>query len=136
MRLAIGLLALAFTAACAAEPKAAIKTSSGPPVPPRAIASATSTAASTTSTGALTGKTYACTSPAMSLQLIVTGDQYETRNAAKGAKAGKGKLKIAGDTLTPLTGPLVGQVGTRTKTGYAFEAELAGAAKPLTCTAS
>jgi hypothetical protein len=129
MRVAIGLAALAFTAACAANPKPAINTAGGPPVPPGA-------ASSTTASGTLTGKTYACTSPAMSMQLIVNGDQYETRNAAKGAKTGKGKLKIAGDTLTPLTGPLVGQVGTRTKTGYEFEAELAGAAKPLTCTAS
>lgn len=127
MRVAIGLVALAFTAACANNPMPPIGRAGGPPVPPAST--------STTSTGTATGKTYACTSPAMSMQLIIAGDQYETRNAARGAKAGKGKLKIAGDTLTPLTGPLVGQVGTRTKTGYEFEAELAGAAKPLTCTA-
>jgi len=129
MRIAIGLAVLAFTAACAANPKPAVNTSGSPPVPP----AATSTTTTTTTT---TGKTYACTSPTMSMQLVVTGDQYETKNAAKGAKAGKGRLKISGDTLTPLTGPLVGQVGTKTKSGYEFEAELAGAAKPLSCIAS
>jgi hypothetical protein len=131
MRIVIGLALLAFAAACADNPKPAVM-NARPPVPP---ASTSTTVSASASSGAVQGKTYLCTSPSMSMQFVVAGDQYETRNAAKGARSGKGKLKISGDKLTPLTGPLVGQVGTRTKTGYEFEAELAGAAKPLTCKA-